>query len=46
MNINEAIEMEQLERDRKKLVNKGKDKKISENDISLFYPNRQEHFHF
>ena len=25
MNINEAIEMEQLERDRKKLVNKGKD---------------------
>ena len=25
MNINEVIEMEQLERDRKKLVNKGKD---------------------
>jgi len=25
MNINETIEMEQLERDRKKLVNRGKD---------------------
>lgn len=25
MNMNEAIEMEQLERDRKKLVNRGKD---------------------
>ncbi len=55
MNMNEVIEQEQLERDRKKLVNKGKDindikwefieevimsskdKKISENDISLIY---------
>ena len=37
MNLNEAIEKEQLEKDRKKLVNRSKDKKISENDISLIY---------
>lgn len=55
INMSEAIEQEQLERDRKVLVNRGKDindikwefieevimsskdKKISENDISLIY---------